>query len=213
MNIDNIMDHIDKFAWPVCALIGFIVALAMFKRPLASLIANSKFKISTPKGSFEVQNMEQKPPESFPDMSDFENMETTPMLLEIETGFSEVLKKQNHKVENDTSKYLLRNYTAKFIEADFYKIYLYIYGSQTELLRTLNENNTYGLSQDLIDKLYMLTVSYNPSFYKNISIEIYLQFLIQSGLIIFERNMYHITVKGREFLGWSVKTGLSPKDR
>ena len=81
-----------------------------------------------------------------------------------------------------------------------------IYGSQIELLRTLNAAPV-GLGGAAIEPLYAKAAADWSIVYKNYPFQAWLDFLITGGLVHRQEDRFLISVLGRDYLSYLVATG------
>jgi hypothetical protein len=91
-------------------------------------------------------------------------------------------------------------------EADFWRIYALIFGSQLVLLHQANSG---PIKEVEIIYHWIMLEERLPALTQNVQREAYLHFLTGNLLLKHENKQYEITDKGREFLVWLTKNGLS----
>ncbi len=102
---------------------------------------------------------------------------------------------------------LIKYFAVVYIEYLFLNLYRIIYGSQINLLDHLNTQN--GQSREALQIFYNLGASQYPDIYKNYSYDQWLGFLKDQVLLREDQGMFRVTVRGREFLLYLARSGLS----
>ena len=104
-------------------------------------------------------------------------------------------------------KILTRYLAANLIYIDFERIYHNIFGSQLNLLQFLNSRPK-GENLEGLKPFYDLAVTMHPKT-ADYPFQQYLDYLINTGLIIKKEGLFYITQMGREFLEYLIKQGYS----
>lgn len=215
----HLADVIGHLAWPVSA----IVICVLLKEPIAFLlkepINNLLKRLSKAKHKdtvFDFTPNGQHPVES---PVDNKKSLTEDMIPSDNQGLQKTLEEnidrnlQEKGITSDEQKFeLLRNhYAALLLRSGYNEIYQLVFGSQISLLQWLN-TKLESIPDTHIDFIYYEDAkSRYPELYKTYSFESYLNFMINSNLIIFEEQGYKITKLGRGFLTYMTENGLNPK--
>lgn len=191
-------------AWPVCALIFGIIFLFIFRKPITDFISRIKslgkkgINVDTPQDT-QISENENKYVEEL--MSE---VEASPMLLDLEDNIKKELGEKNLDYTGDASKILMRHLAATQIGLTFERTYQDIFGSQIKLLKQLNNKIRSGFTKEEIDGYFHnLKTIYGE--FKDWETDNYIQFLLESGLILTKDDGYGITIRGVEFLLWLIK--------
>lgn len=199
------LDFLSSVAWPT--LIMLIVIF--FEKQIRKLIKNIK-KVEAAGGSIEINNQQQS-------SGKVKSLNAEILEAEPEIPLNEYLYRytqssrdlvrgvilresetENNGNSDDFNRLLVYSMLMYF-DKYFRNIYVYIYGSQIELLMKLLTNN--NETKESLKYYYDNAVSVNPNTYSNYSYGQYLQFLQGNELIhIFENNNIVITDQGRDFL-------------
>lgn len=108
---------------------------------------------------------------------------------------------------SDAVPVLIKYFTVVYIEYLFSDIYRTIYGSQINLLDYLNSQ---GLqSRETLKIFYDIAMSQYGDLYKNYSYDQWLGYLKTQILLREDNGLFAITVRGREFLLYLTRSGLS----
>ena len=75
------------------------------------------------------------------------------------------------------------------------------------MLKKLNEVIGVGRDKRFMEHFFSGVKNLHPEEYSDWDVDIYLQYLFISGLILFKDNTYHLTQKGQDFVIWLAKTG------
>ncbi len=102
---------------------------------------------------------------------------------------------------------LIKYFAVVYIEYLFLNIYRIIWGSQINLLDYLNTQN--GQSREALKIFYDIGTSQYPDVYENYSYDQWLGYLKDQVLLREDNAMFRITVRGREFLLYLTRSGLS----
>jgi len=129
------------------------------------------------------------------------------MLIEQEEIIKNELKEKNINAEQ-ANKVLIRHLAATQIAFTFENIHKQIWGSQIRVLEELNTQSN-GLSRTRIKIYYDKTVEATPFIGTIYSFEQWINFIKNWALILEENNAVKITIRGREFLLYMTRYGLS----
>lgn len=211
--------------WPSVALVLGLVAILVFRRPLASLLERTekvKDWLVAPKQPALPEATDQLLPTRNPTVDQH-------ALEELTSGFnSQLLRLQEEAIradlakhglvaENATEKVLLRHLAGTQIVLQFERIYAVLYNSQLQALRWLNSQATQATADEL-RAFYNRASAAWPAIYDKTDFRAWLGFLAHHGLITESEESrsaqpnadpfgLQITVLGREFLAFLVNAG------
>lgn len=107
--------------------------------------------------------------------------------------------------------YLLTIAAKALLVSQYERIEASIFASQIELLNYLN-SKTGGETKERLRELFYQPASQRfPEFYRNYTIDGYLAFLAQWGLIVITDDRVEISAQGMEYLVWRVEQKRIPK--
>lgn len=125
------------------------------------------------------------------------------MALSKKTVISEIDSMDEHAAKS----YLIEHLAFWRVTAEFEYINGVIFGGQLGFLRGLGEKGVFGTS---LAEARNLWANFQPTLKPNFegwSVEHYLNFLTEKGLMTLDGETYHITLKGREFISWMIRYG------
>jgi len=128
---------------------------------------------------------------------------------QLETAIRDELERLRFPIMDvETGEMLIRQLAASQCVAFFERIYRLIYGSQ---IQTMDFLNTSGVQDaNLIETIFFNTAKgMDETFYRDTNFEQWLSFLLAQSLIAEEAGNLGITVRGRDFLVWTVNAGLT----
>jgi len=131
------------------------------------------------------------------------------LLIEQESIIQNELSQRNLKDE-EIIEILAKYLAATQIALAFEVVYNLIWGSQINALEGLN-SQIGGESRERIKIYYNEAAKKYSSVYDSYTFEKWLNFLKNGHLLLEENNVIKITVKGREFLLYLTRNGLSKK--
>ena len=192
-------------AWPI----SIIVIVLILRKPISNIL--EKLKKANIKGSeFEFGAQPTQTPAK---------LEATPINIPIPTDsvgmqkdFEDLirrdLKAANIQDQAEKEKILISHLAATQLNAAYERVNSDIFGSQIDLLRSLN-------SVTIPAKLSSLKLFYDdatmkyPEFYKNYSFKAYTNYLLNMGLVEQCDDGYRITKFGTGYLVYIVEKGLT----
>ncbi|NOZ83813.1 MAG: hypothetical protein GXP60_03250 [Epsilonproteobacteria bacterium] len=198
---------IKNIGWPFVSLVFSIIFILLFRKSISTFITRIR---SVGKVGFQVdagtavQREDEKRKQAIQELMDIDR---SILRDEVEKSIVEDLQKKGLEVQGDTVHVLVRHLAATQIALDFEQIYSSIFGSQILLIRKLNEVTDQGLVRVFLEPYFEKLKELYPEVYAQWDMDIYLQYLLDSGLIIVKSSKCHITIKGQEFLVWLLKTG------
>lgn len=183
-----------------------IIFLVMFRKEISDLILRVKSINSsgvTVGGSQKESSVERDPRE-----------EAELLIRQLDNGLvretEDFIKAEFAKknlVGPEAVPVLIKYFSVVYIEYLFLNVYRIIWGSQINLLDHLNTQD--GQSREALRIFYDLGASQYPDVYKNYSYDQWLGFLKDQVLLREDNGMLRITVRGREFLLYLTRSGLS----
>ncbi len=129
------------------------------------------------------------------------------LIREAEEEVSKVLRERSLHGE-EAKRVLLRYLAAAAIALGFEMSYRIIWGSQLSLLNYLNSQPD-GQPAEALRPFYVSASSQYPESYKTYSFEQWLGFLKSQLLVREDGGQIRITVRGREFLTYLTRMGIS----
>ncbi len=191
-------------AWPVVALIVWLVALFLFRAPVSALIGRTK-KVG--KGGLEIfENQPAQPTDEKKGINEFFRGFDSPLLVEAEQLILKDLKDRKIEGPDDRERALVRSLASTNTVLHFERVYGLLWASQLTCLRYLNSRDQ-GAEVIEIVPFYELAKAEYPNWYENYSFERWLAFLRSFNLVGGSDLHVFITVAGREFLKYLVATG------
>lgn len=198
-------EFLEIFAWPIVLVIIALVFLLIFRKEISGFINRIK-SVGRDGVQTETELLPPKDDGKKPtNLLDHIEIEKSDLLLDMENRIYEDLKTRNLE-SSDSVKYLVRNLAVSYINLGHEQAYYAIYGSQIRLLKKLNEVAGTGQSRVFIDEYFKNLDKEFPGIFVNWTTDLYLQFLLNNLLITYQNGLYHITVKGKDFLVWMAKT-------
>ncbi|RAP34625.1 hypothetical protein B1207_15185 [Legionella quinlivanii] len=141
-------------------------------------------------------------------ISDAGNFSDVPQFYESQNELMNTLL-NNLTSEEAVKEYCRRNFPIIFLNFIFYKIYQNIFGTQLELLFYLNSmRSTKSLN---LRQFYLKGKEQYPDVYHNITLEAYLSFLINNGLMQEQNGIVTLTSTGRDFIKFLNYEQLPPR--
>ena len=113
------------------------------------------------------------------------------------------------ETEGDTSNILIKFLAAATILLEFEQIHNFIFGSQIFLLKKMNEVAGQGREKEyVIGHFERVKVLFGEQL-GNWSFEQYMGFFFTRSLVTVDKDNYHITNLGVEYLTWMARNGRS----
>jgi len=131
------------------------------------------------------------------------------VLREIEGRIKADLKERGLETEGDTVKVLVKHLGAAIILLEFEQIHNRIFGSQIYLLKKLNEVVSQGQTREYVEAHFEHVKELYNKVFGDWSFDQYMAFLIGTSLVKVDRDTYHITNLGVEYLTWMTRNGRS----
>lgn len=221
-------------AWPITIIPIVIIFMWVFREPIARLVDRIK-KVG--KGGVECDDLTEKQiaDTKDPAQSPLDAIQKTGDDQEIsvaQNGADELLAtvpltpcvQDNEKLVRDgllargldetalAVKVLIRYLAVSVVLLDFEQVHNAIFGSQIQLLTSLNEVVGTGKAWKFIEGHFDDTKEQYPDYFEKWTADTYMKYLGGKGLIAYDNERRcHITEKGREYLGWIVKCSRGEK--
>ena len=189
--------------WPATALIFGIIALLLFRAPIAALIARTK-KVGKD-GLEAYESLPAPPSEDKKGVEEFFKTFDSALLLEAEQIIHRDLKDRKIEAPADREKALVRALASANLLQHFERVYGNIWLSHLTCLRFLNPRDS-GAALDELRPAYEAAKQAFPNFYTDYPFERWLGFLVHMNLVRAQDVRVHITVAGREFLKYLIAT-------
>ncbi len=204
------------FYWAIAILIFLIFFSLLFRQSIIRLIERTK-KVGKGGAKFAMSQSDPKQEISMDKKSN--EKKETPLIqglqlcdAETKQKFNDIVIREtdlsNQSTDEEKIDILVQYSTALSIFVQLERIYHIIYGSQIKLLQNLNY---VGIRPKSDYSIYFADlVKNNPDWFKEVSFEQYLGYLIGNNLINEDKDgNISITVFGRDFLKYIVQYGLS----
>jgi hypothetical protein len=206
-------EFVAALGWPHFAFLFGLVIVFVFRAQLKSLLGRvtsiDKTGIKTQPNP-DIQREESKKLEAAHEL--MIGIGNSVVMQGIEERIRNDLAAKQLKIEDETSRVLVKHLAATIMSLEFEQIHSLVFGSQIYLLKRLNEVVGLGQTPESI-KAHFENVQrlFNDAF-SSWSQEKYLEFLFNRNLIALQDSRYHITAVGKEYLIWIAKNG-SREDR
>ena len=205
---------ISTMAWYYPALAFAVIFILVFRKPIAELISGIKsigksgIKI-TPNPDAQREEKERRQ-EAVRELVAV--IGESPVLSDIENSIKSDLEGKGLAIKGDledTVEVLIKYLAASKALTEFERIHAVILGSQIRLLKDLNEIRGQGRTEEYLQKYWEGVKAAFPEVLGAWDLKKYLGLLVDSGLIIMQDKIYHITPLGIEFLTWMSRYGRS----
>lgn len=204
--MEDIKALVPAIAWPLITLIFGIVFLVMFREQIGMLISKIR-GVSKDGVTIDSELTPQAEENIIENIFQHLEIEKTAMLEDVENGIVEDLKGRGLDYESDTTKVLVRNLAVTYINLEHEQNYNLIFGSQIHLLKILNEVPGSGKTQSYVAEFYSSIKQGNEEEFSSWELDDYLEFLLNRSLIVIEKDNWHISNKGQDFLIWLARNG------
>lgn len=204
--MESLAALVGSFGWPHVALIFGIICILVFKTQIAGFINRLR---SVGREGLKADTLPQVQQEKGPkeEVEKLMKLDESQVLLEQEEFIRKDLAERGLHTEGDTVSILIRHLASTQILLSFEFTYGLIFGSQILILKELSLASGVGLKPERMQQYFESVKSSNPGAFDGWSLDKYLVFLFDQGLIIIQDGNYYITVRGVEFLIWLVKLG------
>ncbi len=132
---------------------------------------------------------------------------SSPAIIEIETDIKKELAEKGLEITEEATKVLLRHLAGTQLILIFERIHSAIFGSQISLLRRISSHLD-GMPEDEVSQ-YFIKVKHQFPDLNNWSIEDYLLYLFNNGLLSKLNNNIFITNLGIEYLTWITRNRIT----
>lgn len=194
-------------SWPHFVFLFALIFLFIFKSQLAGFIARitSIDKSGVKTAPTPEAQREKKKTEAVQEL--LLAVGDSIALRDIEGRIKSDLMNRELDIESDTSKVLIKYLAGALILLDFEQIHSLIFGSQIFLLKKLNEVAGQGQKIDLVVGHFEQVKELFREQLGNWSFEQYMVFLLSRIMVTVDKDNYHITNYGVEYLTWMAKNG------
>ena len=132
------------------------------------------------------------------------NQRVTPAMEQIIAAVTESAKKSPFTTEQQMELGII-GLARVVLNAEFWRIYNFIFGSQLHLLQFVN---TRPVSPAELEVFFANVKQQFPDTYKSSNAQEYIHYLLTNGLIAQNDGNYVYAPKGREFLHWCIENNL-----
>jgi len=197
--IDTFLKILEVIKWPLVV----IVAIVCFHRYIAAFINRARgFKY--PGGEIQAGPPPQDPAEIKVGSAEKLLQELdSPVLLDAEKAIRDILAREGIATAEDKEKVLIRHLAIAQLNFTFSRIDFLIYLGQLKILEVLNSNPE---PKQMAMDVYNKAKAFYPEVLKDYPFEKYLGFLKTNNLILEHEDTLSITLFGREFLAFLVRT-------
>jgi len=156
---------------------------------------------------------QKKPEETLQSVSSSGALERarTPAVRRVEQILTEIAILAAETDPARRESYLLTIAAKALLVSQYERIETSIWASQIELLNYVNSRTDGDTKERLRELFYQPASQRYPEFYRNYTIDGYLAFLAQWGLIAITDDRVEITTQGVEYLVWRVEQKRLPK--
>lgn len=131
------------------------------------------------------------------------------VLRGIEGRIRSELENRGLEAQGDTVKVLIKHLAAARILLEFEQVHNLIFGSQIFLLKKLNEVAGQGQTKEYVVVHFEQIKELFREDFSDWSCEQYMVFLVGRSLVTVDRDTFHITNLGVEYLAWMARNGRS----
>jgi hypothetical protein len=194
-------------SWPLAFLIFGIFFLFIFRKPILLFVGGMK-EICVGNTKFSADLNVRQEAEKPADISKTEalaNSFQSPMLVELENAMRERLGKE---VKNpaEREKILIKHLAVTAISHEFERVYRVIFGSQISALQIFASQEL--VSPENLLPIYEQAKRNYTEFYRSISFDSWLKFLVDFVLMAQQGNKVGVTIRGKEFLKYLIDAGI-----
>jgi hypothetical protein len=201
---ETFMKILEMFKWPLAVVAIGVVFIVCFRQCIAAFI-NRAIRLKYPGGEIQAGPQSQEPAEiKVGSAEKLLQALDSPILLDAEKAIRDILTREGITTPEDKEKVLIRHLAAAHLNFVFTRIDFQIYLSQLKILEFLNSNPT--APKQMAKDVYNEAVTVYPEVLKNYPFEKYLGFLTTNNLILEREETLSITLVGREFLTFLVRT-------
>jgi hypothetical protein len=200
---------IKALSWPHFVFIFALVFILVFRSQLAGLISRitSIDKTGVKTVPTPEAQREKKKSEAVQEL--LVSVGDSIVLRDVEGRIKAELNNRGLETEDDTVKVLIKYLAAAQILLGFEQIHNLIFGSQIYLLKKLNEVVGQGQKKEYVLGYFENIKELFKEQLGNWSFEQYMAFLLSWSLVTVDKENYHITNLGVEYLTWMARNGHS----
>lgn len=190
--------------WPMAAVIFGVVFVVIFRKKISAMLSKAH-KI----GLSGIETAHSQPQEAKESKSSIEELMRTfdsAVLREEEKFINEDLERRGLSNNKDVIDVLVRHLAATRLELYYERINVQIWGSQISILKYLNSTRQ-GQPVEKLRPFYDNMAKLYPDNFAHDSFERYLNFLTSWNLIVQRDGLYYVSMLGKEFLSYLVRTG------
>jgi hypothetical protein len=201
--METFLKILEVIKWPLVVVAIGVVAIVCFRRCIAAFINRAR-GVKYPGGEIQAGPPPQDPAEiKVGSAEKFLQALDSPVLLDTEKAIREILAKEGIATAEDKEKVLIRHLAIAQLNFAFSRIDFLIYLGQLKIIEVLNSNPA---PKQMARDMYNLAVTVYPEVLKDYPFEKYLGFLKTNNLILEHEETLSITLFGREFLAFLVRT-------
>jgi len=200
---------IKALSWPHFVFLFALVFLVVFRSQLAGLISRitSIDKSGVKAAPTPEAQREKKKTDAVQEL--LIAVGDSIVLRDIEGRIKSDLMNRELETEGDTPKVLIKYLAGALILLEFEQIHNLIFGSQIYLLKKLNEVVGQGQQREYVITHFEHIRGVFSEQLGNWSFDQYMAFLLSRHLVTVDKDNYHITNLGVEYLTWIAKNGRS----
>jgi len=212
MMFSDILPFVEALKWPGVALVCFGVGIVVFKRQVAAFlgrvdsVGKDGLK-ATPLTQPEQQAKQELEREKRQNVQELSQAFSSPAVRERENLIKAELQKRHLEHSGDTVEILVTHLAHALIALHFEQTYRIMFGSQIYILK---QANTKGMvtEAELVAHFEHIKKLFAPAF-DTWTVESYILYVVNSGLLKKESGAYVLTGLGFEFLPWIVRRGYT----
>lgn len=199
---------IEQITWHHMAFFFALVFILVFRAPLSKLIEritkiNRDGLVAEP--TPETQREQTSGQQAVQQLLDV--VGASIVISEQEENIRKDLLTRGLSVEGDSNKVLIKHLAGTQLLLAFERIHSLIFGSQINLLKTLNEVAGQGRPlREMSQYFEKVRIAFKEEL-GDWSLEQYLGYLFGQNLIVRHDNQFHITHLGVEYLTWMARNG------
>ena len=207
------MAVIEALSWPLTVVACFITGCLLFRAQVASFLSRATsvgkdgIKTSAPAGQTAqfADKMKQA--------QDLVEALASPVLREQESIIRKELEDKGVYEDSESVRVLIKYLANAQLVIRYEQTYRLLFGSQIHLLKRANEQRGAGIEKDAVSTYFdNVKAGYAPNF-DQWTVDAYVQFLLDSHLLVEDQKVYAITNFGVDFLQWMMKVGASENKR
>ena len=197
--METFLKILEMIKWPIVV----VVAMVFFRRCISAFINRAR-GVKYPGGEIQAGPPSQDTAEiKIGSAEKLLQALDSPVLLDVEKAIRETMAKEGVATAEEKEKVLIRHLASAQLNFIFTRIDFMIYLSQLKILEALNSNPA---PKQMARNLYDKAITVYPEVLKDYPFEKYLGFLKTNNLILEDEENLSITLFGREFLAFLVRT-------